>query len=245
MIRISYLARAGLGLAVILALLGWMTFSNERARSSGHEVLLQTYPIDPRDVFFGHYAVLSYRDFNTGDVRLSWPAEQGLEAGDFVYFTLTTSGPFHQPGESFATLDEAAAQGGPVLKAELFPAFGEYGDSPERFYVRFVLPRQYFADPETAMAIQADLQTVRDMQQERSAWERCLDLQEFEPEEFERASVCDDFDPDNAPTTDIPQYGAILSVSETGEAVIKGLYYDGERVIDSLTGPRFVRERTE
>lgn len=245
MIRVSYLVRAALGLAVILGLLGWMTVNNERSRSTGAEVTLQTYPIDPRDVFFGHYATLGYRDFNVGEIRLDWPSEQGLEAGDIVYFTLTRSGAFYRPVESFATLDEAAADGAPVLKAELFPAFGAEQEPPEAYYVRFDLPRQYFADPETALALQADLQRARDLQRQRDDWERCLDLQQFEPEEFERAYVCEDFDPANEPTDDIPEYGVILSVSDTGEAVIKGLYLDGERMLDTLSGPRLVRERSE
>lgn len=245
MTGVSYLMRAGAGLMVILAILGWMTFTHERARSTGAEVTLQTYPIDPRDVFFGHYATLSYRDFNAGDIRLSWPAEQGLEAGDVVYFTLTRSGAFYRPDESFATLDEAAADGAPVLKAELFPAFGADQEPPEAYYVRFDLPRQYFADPETALALQADLQRARDLQRQRDDWEQCLDFQEFVPEEFERAYNCEDIDPANEPTADIPEYGVILSVSDTGEAVIKGLYLDGDRAMDTLTGPRLVRERSE
>ena len=245
MIGMSYLARAALGLAVILALLGWMTLTHERARSSGTEVVLQTYPIDPRDVFFGHYAVLSYRDFNAGDYRLTWPAEAGLEAGDTVYFTLTRSGVFYRPGNSFATLEEAAAFGRPVLKAELFEGYGVLDEEPEAFHARFDLPRQYFADPETALALQDDFQTATQMQSQRDNWEHCRDLQQSDPERFEQAWMCEDFDPANEPTDDIPEYSVILSVSDTGKAVIKGLYLDGERVIDSLTGPRLVLERDE
>lgn len=245
MTGVSYLVRAALGLAVILALLGWMTVRHEQARSSGTEVVLQTYPLDPRDVFFGHYVRLSYRDFSAGDIRLSWPAEQGFKTGDLVYFTLSAEGDFHQPEQSFATLEEAAAQGAPVLTAELIPAFDEDWDAPQAFSPRFRLPRKYFADPETALALQDGYQIAWEMQQQRDQWERCLDLQQFEPEEFERASVCEDFDPANEPTDDIPEYGVILSISNTGKAVIKGLYLDGERVMDTLTGPRLVRERSE
>lgn len=205
MIRVSYLVRAALGLAVILGLLGWMTVNNERARSSGAEVILQTNPIDPRDVFFGHYATLSYRDFNASDYRLTWPIEAGLEAGDTVYFTLTRSGAFYRPGNSFATLEEAAAFGRPVLKAELFESYGVLDKQAEAFHARFDLPRQYFSDPETAMALQDEFQAVNES----------------------------------------TAYGVILSVSDTGEAVIKGLYLDGQYVYDSLTGPRLVRERSE
>ena len=245
MIGMSYLARAALGLAVILAFLGWMTVRHEQARSSGVEVVLQTYPIDPRDVFFGHYAVLSYRDFGTSDVPLGWPLEQGLEPGDTMYFALTPAGEFHQPGEAFASPEEALSQGGPVLKAYLHTPYVPEGETPDVYFARFDLPRQYFADPETALALQADLQRARDLQRQRDDWEQCLDFQEFEPEEFERAYNCEDFDPANEPTADIPEYGVILSVSDTGEAVIKGLYLDGDRAMDTLTGPRLVRERSE
>ena len=245
MIGMSYLACAALGLAVILAFLGWMTVRHEQARSSGVEVVLQTYPIDPRDVFFGHYAVLSYRDFGTSDVPLGWPLEQGLEPGDTVYFALTPAGEFHQPGEAFASPEEALSQGGPVLKAYLHTPYVPEGEMPDVYFARFDLPRQYFADPETALALQEDFQTATQMQGQRNNWEHCRDLQQSDPEGFEQAWRCDDIDLADEPTADIPQYGVILSVSDTGEAVIKGLYLDGERVIDTLTGPRLVRARDE
>lgn len=245
MIGVSYLVRAALGLAVILALLGWMTLSNERARSSGDEVILQTYPIDPRDVFFGHYATLRYRDFVPRDVQLAWPVEQGMEEGESVFVTLTASGAFHKAGASFATLDEALAEGLPVLRAELVAPYLREDESIEFYYARFDLPHQYFADPDTAMALQDAFQTASTMQRQRDAWEECTALSQTSPEEFAQSWRCEDINLDDEPTADIPRYGAILSVSDTGEAVIKGLYLDGERVIDSLTGSRLVLERSE
>jgi hypothetical protein len=95
MIKVSFLARAAIGLAVILGGLGWMALTHETARSSGREVILQTNPVDPRDVFFGHYAILNYRDFEGLNPPLTWPVDQGLEVGDTVYVTLTRSDVFH------------------------------------------------------------------------------------------------------------------------------------------------------
>ena len=95
------------------------------------------------------------------------------------------------------------------------------------------------------LALQEDFQTATQMQGQRNNWEHCRDLQQSDPEGFEQAWRCDDIDLADEPTADIPQYGVILSVSDTGEAVIKGLYLDGERVIDTLTGPRLVRARDE
>lgn len=245
MIKVSFLARAAIGLAVILLGLGWMTFNHETARSSGREVVLQTNPVDPRDVFFGHYATLRYRDFNDTDMRLTWPVEQGLETGDVVYFSLATSGPFHQPRASFATLEEAAAEGVPLLKAELFSTRGYVEETTEAFFARFDLPHQYFSDPETALALQTEFQVANAMQRQRDTWEECTALHERSPEEFEQSWRCEDINLADEPTADIPEYGVILSVSDTGEAVIKGLYLDGQRLYDSLTGPRFTLDHSD
>lgn len=243
MIKISFLARAVIGLAVILFGLGWMTVSHETARSSGHEVVLQTYPIDPRDVFFGHYAILNYRHFGPRDVSVPGRDPRGFADGDTVYVALTPSELFETPGAVFATREEATATGAPVLKADLVEAYAPEGEDLEIFWLVFDLPSQYFADPETAIALQADFQTANAMQRRRGRWETCRDLQHTAPDQFEQASICEDFDLADEPTTDIPEYGVILSVSDQGEAVIKGLYLDGQHVYDSLTGPRLTLER--
>ncbi|WP_421860860.1 GDYXXLXY domain-containing protein [Oceanicaulis sp.] len=238
MIKVSFLARAAIGLAVILAGLGWMTLSHETARSSGRDVIFQTNPVDPRDVFFGHYAILNYRDFGDRDVSVPWRDPRGFQNGETVYVALTPSEQFETPGAVFATLEEATATGVPVLKAELVEAYAPIGEDPEVFWLRFDLPEQYFADPETAIALQTDFETANAMQGRRDRWETCRDLQQTAPDQFEQSWMCEDFDLADEPRADIPEYGVILSVSDQGEAVIKGLYLDGRRLYDSLTGPR-------
>jgi hypothetical protein len=131
MIKVSFLARAAIGLAVILLGLGWMTFNHETARSSGREVVLQTNPVDPRDVFFGHYAILNYRDFGDRDVTVPWRDPRGFQNGETVYVALTPSDRFETPGEVFATREEARSTGAPILKAELVQAYAPEGEDPE------------------------------------------------------------------------------------------------------------------
>jgi hypothetical protein len=83
------------------------------------------------------------------------------------------------------------------------------------------------------------------MQGRRDRWETCRDLQQTAPDQFEQSWMCEDFDLADEPTSDIPEYGVILSVSDRGDAVIKGLYLDGQRLYDSLTGPRLTLEGRE
>ncbi|CAN0176401.1 unnamed protein product [Chrysoparadoxa australica] len=243
MIKVTFLARAAIGLAVILLGLGWMALTHDTGRSAGREVILQTNPVDPRDVFFGHYAILNYRDFGDRDVSLPWQDPRGFQNGETVYVALNPSDLFATPGAVFATLEEATATGAPILKAELVEAYAPEGEEPEVFRIRFDLPGQYFADPETAIALQTDFQTANTMQGRRDRWETCRNLQQTAPDQFEQSWMCEDFDPADEPRADIHEYGVILSVSDRGEAVIKGLYLDGQRLYDSLTGPRLTLER--
>ena len=243
MIKISFLARAAIGLAVILSGLGWMTLNHETARSSGREVILQTNPVDPRDVFFGHYAILNYREFGPRDVQVALSDDPDLAVGDTVYVPLIQSGAFYTPGEVFAAREDAAATGAPILKAELIEGYVIRDEDDDALWIRFDLPGQYFADSETAIALQTDFQTAIAMLRRREQWETCRDLQRNAPAEFEESWRCEDFDLADEPTSDIPEYGVILSVSDTGDAVIKGLYLDGQRLYDSLTGPRLTLER--
>lgn len=245
MIKLSYLVRAVLGLVVLLVFLGWMTVQNETTRASGREVVLQTNPVDPRDVFFGHYAILGYRDFAPGDVQIPWSEGQGFEDDGIVYVALSDSGEFFTPMETYSTWSEAVATGQPVLKARLQAGYAREGELPDQYHVRFDLPRQYFADPDTAMALQTEFRNANRLQRNRDRWEFCVALQQTDPATFEESYRCQDLDLSDEPTTDIPQYGVILSVSEAGDAVIKGLYLDGRQVYDSLNGPRFELARAE
>lgn len=244
MIKVSYLARAGLALIIVLTGLGVMVYQNQAARSGGHEVVLQTNPIDPRDVFFGHYAILNYRDFRRSDFGLNWQEDQSLEDGQAIYVALVPSEVFSEAGRAYRSLAEAQASNTPFVKATLEIRYRtEDGQRVWRNYrARFDLPSQYFADPDTAIELQNRFRDANTMRAERETWERCIALSALSQAEVDNDYVCSQLDLSDEPSADIPEYGAIVSVSDTGETVIKGLYLDGEYIYDTLTGPRLVLE---
>src|ERR1035441_4815613 len=87
-------------LLLVLALqTAWIlgtTFVQERALAGGRVVLLETRPVDPRDLLRGDYVILSYK---ISDVALSLfsPAlTNGLAPGETVYVALEPRGQFHE-----------------------------------------------------------------------------------------------------------------------------------------------------
>jgi len=87
-------------LILVLALqTAWIlgtTFVQEHALSSGKLVLLETRPVDPRDLLRGDYLTLNYK---ISDVALDlfWPPRtNGLPPGQTVYVALEPRGQFHQ-----------------------------------------------------------------------------------------------------------------------------------------------------
>ena len=87
-------------LIIILALqTAWIlgtTFVQERALIHGKVVLLETRPVDPRDLLRGDYLILSYK---ISDVPLDLfmpPQTHGLPPGQTVYVALEPRGQFHE-----------------------------------------------------------------------------------------------------------------------------------------------------
>jgi uncharacterized membrane-anchored protein len=87
-------------LLLVLALqTAWIlgtTFVQERALAGGKLVLLETRPVDPRDLLRGDYVTLNYK---ISDVELSLfsPAlTNGLAPGETVYVALEPHGQFHE-----------------------------------------------------------------------------------------------------------------------------------------------------
>jgi uncharacterized membrane-anchored protein len=119
------------------------TFVQERALHTGQLILLETRPVDPRDLLRGDYVTLGYK---IGDVSTSVftpPVAGTLTSGQTVYVALTKSGEFYEVAR--ASLQPlAAADGEVVLKgrndlrrwwsAQTNSVHLEYG--LERYYVR-------------------------------------------------------------------------------------------------------------
>jgi uncharacterized membrane-anchored protein len=131
-------------LLLVLALqTAWIlgtTIVQERALAGGKLVLLETRPVDPRDLLRGDYVTLGYK---ISDVTLSPPAPtNGLPPGTTVYVALEPRGQFHEVALA-STNRITAAEGQVVLKGHVRSWWNsaaqntvrlEYG--VERYYVR-------------------------------------------------------------------------------------------------------------
>jgi hypothetical protein len=232
--------RSAVILLLVLSVFAGLVWRAESARRMGTEVVLETRPIDPRDVFFGHYAILNYTLSGTNiyehaDAALRAAIQEGLTSGKSVYVALRRHGSFHRPVA--ASLDrDALPQDLPVLRgrvasgAESCAEDGLEGDCSDRLRLDWDLPGRYYADPETAMALESEGRRIR-------LWRRCYgpDAPNDPQEGMQRGCERVDEDPPFA------AIGVILSVDEEGRAVLAGLYLAGDRrLLETLTGPRLV-----
>ncbi len=82
-----------IGCLWLLMIVGFV-ISKEYTLRTGHEVLLKTRPIDPRDLFRGDYVILSYdiSRFSAGDMQAS--LVRNFRIDDTVYVSLRTDGDY-------------------------------------------------------------------------------------------------------------------------------------------------------
>lgn len=118
------------------------TFVQERALAGGKVVLLETRPVDPRDLLRGDYVTLSYKISDVPLGLFSPTLTNGLPAGTTVYVALEPRGQFHEVALA-STNRIAPTDGQVVLKGQTQSWWNsaaqktvhlEYG--LERYYVR-------------------------------------------------------------------------------------------------------------
>jgi uncharacterized membrane-anchored protein len=103
----------GRWLAVVVALqaaylLAWAGY-REWTRATGRVVLLETAPVDPRDLLRGDYMVLGYK---IGTVTLPWDEPEGeAKAGKEIWVTLKPEGKFHVVERASWTAPTSATAG--------------------------------------------------------------------------------------------------------------------------------------
>ena len=133
-------------LLLILALqTAWIlrtTFVQERTLAGGAVVLLETRPVDPRDLLRGDYVILNYKISDVALSLFSPPHTNALPPGQPVYVALEPRGQFHEAVLA-STNPITPAEGQVVLKGQTQswrrgPAVStthvQYG--LERYYVR-------------------------------------------------------------------------------------------------------------
>jgi uncharacterized membrane-anchored protein len=127
-------------LAVLVLQTAWIlgtTFVQERGLSSGTLVMLETRPVDPRDLLRGDYVTLSYK---ISDIPLNAFSATNLPpAGATVYVVLEPRGAFYEVA-SASTEPMTAAPGQVILRGTSQAWWNQsavhvaYG--LERYYVR-------------------------------------------------------------------------------------------------------------
>lgn len=83
-------------LALQSAWLLGMVFVQERALREGTVILLETRPVDPRDLLRGDYVILNYKISSIPTDRFSPPLTDTLPYGQTIWVALAPHGEFHE-----------------------------------------------------------------------------------------------------------------------------------------------------
>jgi len=255
--------RAILAFAALAALLAMNVVKAENARTRGAEVTLKTRPVDPRDLFFGHYATLPYdldgRDlgaFMTPALRAEIdnrpPRDLLLDAivstrENKLYIILEKQGRFHEP--ILVTRQASSVPPGAIALEASGTPYRQRNcteeNCPVELRVSLDLPQRYYADKQTALSIEAEARDITALQRRITVFERCESQRTrgADDPDFKETATCANQivrpvgDPDQA-------FGVILSVTSPEKAVIRGLLIDDQRIIDTLSGPRLQLTRS-
>ncbi len=130
-------------LGLILALqAAWVigtVFIHERGLASGVTILLETRPVDPRDLLRGDYVILSYK-ISEMPLNQFQPVVTNLAPGQVVYVALEQKGEFHMVKRA-STKPIPATEGEVVLRGTSHPGWRTQGIAAtidyglERYYV--------------------------------------------------------------------------------------------------------------
>ncbi|GEM_PF-4649366 len=115
-------------------------------RTAGDEVILDVAPVDPRDIFFGHYVILAYQAerLDSGEVAIP----QGLEPGA-AWLTLREDADGIWVPDS---LLKDRPDGAVALRGVLNSPAGPDEDGP--IFIELPLPDRYYASAGTARALE-------------------------------------------------------------------------------------------
>ncbi|HTH50245.1 MAG TPA: GDYXXLXY domain-containing protein [Candidatus Limnocylindria bacterium] len=125
-------------LALQTVVIAGLAFWHESALHTGIEILLETAPVDPRDLLRGDYVILSYKVGAVRRDRFISPPENDVKAGRDIWVALKKPGEFYEVDRaSFTPLvpdSEEVVLRGKTAWAVRDSVQVEYG--LERYYVR-------------------------------------------------------------------------------------------------------------
>lgn len=200
----SVTIRLALIAAAMTAFLGYLVISHATARANGTEIVLNVRGYDPRDIFLGHFSLITTELQQLDAAMLE--GEDEFESGDALYVVLTQNSDgvwqpvsLHRARPDTGLFIHGIVRSSYQVETEWTdPQTGETLDQPEEriwVYSAFNIER-YYASRD--MAQQFD-QHLRELNEDGETGVRL-----------------------------------ILSVPANGDAIIKGFEIDGERRIDRL-----------
>ncbi len=175
------------------SILAQMVWAQITLLHSPTEVVLESAPIDPRDLFRGDYVILNYAiaSFENGEV----PIDETLDYDDDAYVVLKIASPYATPVRVLAALPDNLQPGEVVIRGR----------------VNWV----YKPDPTTSLECEESCPAI-DLSYPLDSY--------FVPE---------------GTGTEIEEYrneralGVIVALNKEGDAAIKGLMMDGEKIYDT------------
>ena len=88
----------------------------ENRRESGRTVLLETVPVDPRDLLRGDYVILGYKMSRIEPWQFERMPENGFQGGETVYVLLEERGKYFELVRAFTSKPELQGAGQVILK---------------------------------------------------------------------------------------------------------------------------------
>jgi uncharacterized membrane-anchored protein len=115
------------------AVLGWMIWQRAHLLSTGHEIVLEVIPIDPRSLFRGDYVALGY-DISRVPVTESRPP---IRRGSVIYVTLQKNGERWRRLASSTTMPENLPADQVFIKGRVEYASAPTTTAPGQASVRY------------------------------------------------------------------------------------------------------------
>ncbi len=149
---------AGLSLSLFFILMAGMQL---HARNQGDTLILDAAPVDPRDMLLGHYVALTYPAERLNVAALA--GDDFFEEGEPIHVEFESRSAAAKPARVYRA--PPADPDGPVLSGRVVyagetaaPPRATDGEPGERFVIADLgLPARYYADKETALALDGRL----------------------------------------------------------------------------------------
>lgn len=149
---------AGLSLSLFFILMAGFQL---HARNQGEELILDAAPVDPRDMLHGHYVALTYPAERLNVAALA--GDDSFREGEPIHVVFDSRGAVARPAGVYRV--RPAGPEGPVLTGRVTyagdpaaPPRATEGAPHERIVIADLrLPDRYYADKETALALEGRL----------------------------------------------------------------------------------------